>query len=324
MNSMVPTPPVGTRDGNWVWDGSRWVCAPDCGNGNGSSPPLGPPVFSGPTSQPPWYPGANGGISFGASAPANPVRGHLWWDGNQLNLFDGAGWVSVSGGGVTPPSVSPPTNPVPGQQWFNGSTLMVWDGHAWVPVSTTKSYIQATPPPAPNPGDTWWDGVQMRIWDGTAWELVGPGATVGPVPTSTIEFAMTVTTPLTVGTPGPWTIIPFNNTPVLDALNGWNASTHKYQPNRSGIYMFVCRGWFNAAGGVALLKNDPGSFDNSLSTSDIMVGVTYQAAGPGWTTFTGVTQLNGTSDYVRMWALSASGTLVAMGSNPCFIATALP
>jgi hypothetical protein len=97
---------VGTRDGNWVWNGSQWVCSPDCGT-DGSCPPFGPPVFSGPVAQPPWYPGANGGVSFGASAPANPVRGHMWWDGTTFWLFDGAAWEPIGG-------AAPGTGPSPG------------------------------------------------------------------------------------------------------------------------------------------------------------------------------------------------------------------
>jgi hypothetical protein len=87
------------QQGGWVWDGSNWVCDPDCGNGSAPAPcpPFGPPVFSGPVNQPPWYPGANGGVSFGAVAPPNPVRGHMWWDGSTFWLFDGAAWVGVGG-----------------------------------------------------------------------------------------------------------------------------------------------------------------------------------------------------------------------------------
>jgi hypothetical protein len=89
------------QQGDWVWDGSNWVCDPSCDGGSGF-PPFGPPVFSGPTQQPPWYPGANGGVSFGAVAPSNPVRGHMWWDGMTFWLFDGAAWVGV-GGTASPP-----------------------------------------------------------------------------------------------------------------------------------------------------------------------------------------------------------------------------
>jgi hypothetical protein len=119
MNSLVrsqgwPLAP-GTQDGNWIWDGSNWVCDPDCGNGGSQPcPPFGPPVFSGPTQQPPWYPGANGGVSFGASAPANPVRGHMWWDGKTFWLFDGAAWVAVGGTNTPLLGVTDGSNALPG------------------------------------------------------------------------------------------------------------------------------------------------------------------------------------------------------------------
>ena len=104
--SAMPAP-----SGGWVWDGSNWVCDPDCGTG-APCPPFGPPVFSGPAGQPPWYPGANGGVSFGQTFPPNPVRGHLFWDGVTFWLFDGAAWVAVGGSssavhGVTDGSNAP-------------------------------------------------------------------------------------------------------------------------------------------------------------------------------------------------------------------------
>lgn len=140
MNEMVK---IGTRDGDWVWDGTRWVCCPD-----GSQPcppvpcpPFGPPVFSGPAGQPPWYPGANGGVTFGQDFPANPVRGHFFWNGTALYLFDGAAWNLIGGGSapggggvVTPPGSTFPPTPVPGQQFFDGTTLWIWSGSAWLAV----------------------------------------------------------------------------------------------------------------------------------------------------------------------------------------------
>jgi hypothetical protein len=95
--------PPGTQQGNWFWDGSNWNCGCD-GGGSGQPPfcpppgwppPGCPPWFSGLNS-PPWYPGANAGISFGTTAPVNPVRGHMWWDGTTFWLFDGAAWVAIS------------------------------------------------------------------------------------------------------------------------------------------------------------------------------------------------------------------------------------
>lgn len=57
------------------------------------APPGPPPWFSPPT--PPWYPGANAGVSFGTEYPNNPMRGHFLWDGAVLWLFDGVSWQRI-------------------------------------------------------------------------------------------------------------------------------------------------------------------------------------------------------------------------------------
>jgi hypothetical protein len=333
MNNIVRSrgsgPVVGQRDGNWIWNGSNWVCDPDCDDGNGSFPPFGPPVFSGPTGQPPWYPGANGGVSFGATAPPNPVRGHMWWDGKTFWLFDGAAWVPLSGAtSVTPPSGTAPLNPVPGQQWFNGSTLYVWDGNAWISTSTTKSYIQSTAPPAPNPGDTWWDGTQMRIWDGTGWELVGPGATVGPVPTTTKAFQLTATGNVTIGAANTWAIVPFTATPSVDLYNGWNAATHQFKPTKAGYYQFFTNQEFpNGAVNMyhALLLND-----NGVWTQNGQGYITFDGYGSATTagvllTASGIAHFNGTTDFARLWAFSSDGIFYQFStSQPAIAAFLLP
>ena len=113
--------------------------------------------------------------------------------------------------------------------WFNGSVLYVWDGNAWVPASTTKSYIQPTAPPSPNPGDTWWDGSVQRIWTGSAWALVGPGAFVGPVGTSTITFA--IAQPTSVAVPASvFEPMPFTTTPMVDTQSAYDPITHRVTP----------------------------------------------------------------------------------------------
>jgi hypothetical protein len=304
---MFAPPAPGTRDGNWVWDGSNWVCDPDCDNQFPQPcPPFGPPVFSGPAGQPPWYPGANGGVSFGATAPPNPVRGHMWWNGTTFFLFDGAAWVPFGGsvsGATTPPSTTAPANPQPGQQWFNGTTLFVWDGNAWVPVSQTKTTIAATAPSAPNPGDLWFDGTQLRIWDGSAWELVGPGATVGPVPTTTEVLHLYST--VNVTTPAAWTIVPFTDLPSIDTMAAWSATTHQFTPKKAGVYLFLCSLYcnltINQAASMALVKNDTGSF---VQTSQYNVLITStQASGTfsTWIEASGMVRMNGTTDFVRLW-----------------------
>jgi hypothetical protein len=336
MNNIVRSqsgmPMVGQRDGNWIWDGSNWVCDPDCDFPQ-PFPPFGPPVFSGPAGQPPWYPGANGGVSFGAVAPPNPVRGHLWWNGVTFFLFDGAAWVPVGGaqgGSVTPPSGTPPANPAPGQQWFNGSTLFVWDGNAWIPVSATKTYIQATAPPAPNPGDTWWDGVQFHIWDGSMWELVGPGATVGPVPTTTHAFAITVPTALSLAGGSAWTAVPYTATPIVDAQTAWDAPTKKLTPKKAGVYLVLMRGsgTVNAGGtlGGAIAKNDSGSVTPAITNLVCQYEFGIEGATPISNAYSamGIVNMNGTTDFLRHWAFSSAGTFDAQGSVPTFDVFVLP
>ena len=155
MNAPVPA------QGNWVWDGANWVCDTDCPPspspppcppfGTAPFPPFGPPVFSGPTQQPPWYPGANGGVSFGATFPANPVRGHLFWDGKTFWLFDGASWVTISaapgspsGGSGAATGTTPPSSPFNGQLWFDGTTLKIWNGMAWVASAVSGPILGVT------------------------------------------------------------------------------------------------------------------------------------------------------------------------------------
>lgn len=113
---------------DWVWDGAQWCppcdgrpMPPPCPPAPWPCPPSGhptpcPPWFPPPAGQAPWYPGANGGVSFSATPPQNPIRGNLWWDGTVLHLFDGAAWVDIgpqvagSSGlmGVTDGSVAAP------------------------------------------------------------------------------------------------------------------------------------------------------------------------------------------------------------------------
>jgi hypothetical protein len=308
-------PAVGTRDGNWVWNGSNWICNPDCGSDGQPCPPFGPPVFSGPVNQPPWYPGANGGVSFGATAPPNPVRGHMWWDGTSFWLFDGAAWVPIggqatSGGAAT--GTTPPSAPFTGQQWFNGSTLFIWDGNAWVPTSTTKSYIQPTAPPSPNPGDTWFDNTQMRIWTGTAWALVGPGAFVGPVGTTSKVFEVATNTQTTaLAGPGVYDIAPINGTPTINTGGAWDAVNFKYTPSVAGVYNFEVTGWNQGGTGnnlmaLLLALNDTGSPLNVAATPLVLINETTSQS---WISSSGMVKMNGVSDFVRVWVYVSQASI---------------
>jgi hypothetical protein len=307
MNNLIRSgggmPAVGQRDGNWIWNGSNWICDPDCDDGSGSFPPFGPPVFSGPVAQPPWYPGANGGVSFGATPPPNPVRGHMWWDGTSFWLFDGAAWVPIGGqaaSGGTATGSTPPAKPFNGQMWFNGSVLFVWDGNAWIPTTTTRSFVQPTAPPAPNPGDLWFDGAQQRIWSGSAWLLVGPGATVGPVPTTQKVFEIGTNSASTIAAANTPEIALVNGTPTVNTMGTWDVNNHTWTPNRAGVFNFEIASFNQSASyeAIYLIKNDTGFPLNVSGSQFVAIDETTSTT---WLAASGMVMMNGTTDFVRLW-----------------------
>lgn len=330
MNNVVPVQP-GARDGNWVWDGTRWICDPDCSPA--PCPPSSilqpggvlPPFFPPPVTQPPWYPGANGGVSFSppGQPPPNPIRGAFWWDGSTLWMFDGAAWMptgGAAGGSTTPPSSTAPANPQPGQQWFNGTTLFVWDGNAWVPVSQTKTYVQATAPPAPNPGDMWFDGTVLRIWSGSSWDLVGPGATVGPVPTTTRTFA--IVQPGFTAAPTTWGIYAFTATPQIDLQSAWDPVSKKLTPKQAGVYLFEAAMWRSGNNdGIAVVKNDSGTFTDGQN--DNVVGIIGSTVA-GHLKVNGMISMNGTSDFVRLWVQTSAAQVWGGTAPPLLDAWLMP
>lgn len=276
---MAAPPQPSQQD--WVWDGANW-CPPSCPPPSAGCwptpppcPPSGfptpcPPWFPPPAGQAPWYPGANGGVSFSATPPVNPIRGNFWWDGVMLHLFDGAAWVNIGpGGGTSGGAVvgtSPPQNPAQGALWWNGSVLQVWDGAKWVSDSTIQ------------------------------------------------EFALTQPGALAVGVDQThWTAVPHTAAPIVDLQNAWNPSTLRYMPNIAGYYQFQGRS-FNGGqtAGLAVVKNDPGTF--GAASGDLIVAIN-SAVGAGALTAVGISQMNGTTDYVRLWAYNAGGSLPASGAN---------
>lgn len=343
MNQIMRMPQVGTRMNGWVWDGSGWVCDPDSDSGNGSvnppptttvpCPPFGPPVFSGPTAQPPWYPGANGGVSFGQSSPPNPTRGHFWFDGITLWLFDGAVWVGATmsntggGNGSTPPVTvpsgpQPPFAPTVGALWFNGSTLFVWDGVQWSPVSQGKTFMQATQPPSPAAGDYWFDGTQLHIFSGTAWVIIGPTAAPAPGPGGTgltdIVFQMQQTTGLAMSPATGWAVVPYSSPPLEDSQGGWNGVTKRFTPTVPGVYYVSARVNAGVGCGVAVAKNDDGNFTGARTVDIVPAFASIGAAG--WVVANGMVDMNGSSDFIRVWS-NHGGTLPNAGANPVFIVT---
>lgn len=295
----MSAPAVGTRSGMWQWDGTQWVCQPCDSTGNPVPCPPVPTQSCPPWLDPqtaPWYPGANAGVSFSAAAPTFPIRGNFWWDGLMLHMFDGAAWVNIGPGAAAT---------VPGGG--NGGTV----------TGTGSVIISTTPPGNPALGAEWWNGSQLHVWDGNEWQIVGPGALTGPVPSTQIAFSMTATSARPLAATG-WSIIPFVDNPGTDPDHGWDSIQHKYTPIKPGIYMFEIRGY---PIGIALLKNDPGTFSNAPISSDIIVSISTQTGG-GWQQSSGISLMNGTTDYVRMWASNTSFPVT--GANPCFTAAILP
>jgi hypothetical protein len=210
-------------------------------------PPCPPPWFGPP--RPPWYPGASGGVSFGTTPPQFPIRGHFWWDGALLHMWDGVEWETI---GPTPPS-----------------------------------------------------------------------AGGGVVATTTVIFGMTNSTNATVPTAaGGWGIIPFVDSPNPLSMATWDAAQHKLTPTKPGVYACTIRGGGSPAGGIALLKNDPGTFLNTFS--DIMIAIATNTSSSGWLSSAGFATMNGTTDFLRMWAWGSDGIYHSVGSNQCFTVALLP
>jgi hypothetical protein len=39
-------------------------------------------------------------VKFGLTAPVEPIRGHLWWNGSVLALFNGTDWINTKTGAI--------------------------------------------------------------------------------------------------------------------------------------------------------------------------------------------------------------------------------
>jgi len=307
MNSLVRSTGSQLVDGNWIWDGQNWVCGSADGVPPFPCPPPGfpppgcPPWFSGANS-PPWYPGANAGVSFGTTAPPNPVRGHFWWNGFALALFDGAVWVNTATGAIVPPT---------GGGGSGGS------GQGSVVISTT-------PPGNPVAGMQWWDGTALRVYDGVQWNIVGPGAAAGPVPTTTKVFQVSNPPGYVTTGAAAWTVLPITGEPTVDTLLGWNATTKQYRPTRAGVYSFSSTVWNGGTYTVLqIVRNDQGTI--VAQASDIVaVG---ESATPGeYVNINNLAVMNGTTDFVRVWAYAAagSGNVWVQPVPPAFMAWLMP
>lgn len=96
----------------------------------------------------------------GASAPAAPVTGQLWYDipNAVLKVFTGSSWSLVSGSSVTV-SESPPATPTAGSLWFNVADnvarMFVWSGTVWVDTNPSGSAVAGIVGVGFNPAGAW-------------------------------------------------------------------------------------------------------------------------------------------------------------------------
>ena len=269
MNQMIRAPQMGMQQGNWVWDGQRWVCCPDDGtcppiDQPPFCPPVGfpphgcPPWFPPPQGQPPWYPGANAGVTFSQTAPVNVVRGHFWWNGTVLQMWDGAAWVAIG------PGASPGPGPGPG------------------PVTTTTAVFAISSP------------------------IDIPGLNTAPLD---------------------WGIVPITTTPLIDLNQGWDPITKQYKPNKAGFYQFFTTQFIvtpTSNAGHTVIRNDMGSLPN-LSNADVVSVIAIGDVAGEYLTGTGIAFLNGTTDFVRLWAYAGDGIYRVISSSvPIMRAYLLP
>jgi hypothetical protein len=189
------------------------------------------------------------------------------------------------------------------------------------------AFVGNAAPSSPAAGQMWWDDDDniLKVYDGESWNTVGPqtGPSGQLLTTSTLVFAMTIATTVTVGV-GTWTIVPYTATPQIDLTgtpSGWDPVTKKLTPKKPGYYIFNARGYPSTSGGIAILKNDDGTFNSTAS--DIVIGLQTSTTA-GWLSTNAITQMNGTTDYVRVFAYAgAGGTLTGSGGNPIWSALVL-
>lgn len=229
------------------------------------------------------------------------------------------------------------------QSFASEGTLFLWDPslNMYVPATpelfhggssgggggggTGMVIISGTAPVSPSPGTEWWNGTQLQLWDGSLWKLVGPGG--GSVTTTTAVLAVAQPTPAAIGT-NAWTIVPFNTTPQVDTMAGFDGVTMKYKPTKSGVYSFNIRGYSTATSGaigIALSKNDSGSFGAVSDNALALATISSASASAAWMSASAFTTMNGTTDFVRMFGFSSTGgSVYGSGGNPMFMAWALP
>lgn len=168
----------------WAWDGTKWESVGTAGGGGGGA-----------------------SVSVGATPPASPIVGDLWWDTVSGNLYcyyndgDSSQWV-IANSGVEGPqgpagaasnvtvSDTAPASPYAGDLWFDSVGCQTYifynDGNSaqWVPTNNqlgSTVVTSGTPPPNPQNGNLWWDSVGGQLYvyfnDGTSSQWIATSPT---------------------------------------------------------------------------------------------------------------------------------------------------
>jgi len=142
------------------------------------------------------------GVEIGATAPASPDAGDVWFNttNNELRVWNGSAWIVPN---ITVAAAAP-SAPSTGKLWYNTTThvLSVWNGTAWAPTTGNRVHFDAPGPPAGThvTGDIWFSPGGPQYWSGSAWVLATLPGFTGVATEPPISGNGVVGTPLGVTT----------------------------------------------------------------------------------------------------------------------------
>jgi hypothetical protein len=150
------------------------------------------------------------------------------------------------------------------------------------------------------------------MWDGAAWVFIGgsgglttppPGVTPG---TTTEVFSISPSADITLlSSAGFWSYVPIPVLPSVDPMHGWDASSFTFNPKTPGFYQFFTRSYLPTSitqTGHALLKNDNGTWVDNSNMYVTVIADYVAATVAAFLVTSGISFMNGTTDYVRLWA----------------------
>lgn len=171
------------------------------------------------------------------------------------------------------PPIEFPTSPSPGEFFQRRQ----WDGSKWIPAGLVPIWELA--------GDAPDDGLSYGRTEGD-WRVLAP-----------FEHVLTVRLIGTYDVPvSNWTLVPWDTVDV-DTQGGWDNTLRRYTPNVPGLYLFQCL--TPALIAFMLQKN------SEVALHAAQIAASYVDATAGATvwyhTYTTVSPMNGTTDFVNSW-----------------------